>query len=114
MGEGAGSVDDSGEPCPGSSADGSTVASEVTNRGPWVASVATVLEVRSLGAREVRVTVVCEVSLRGACVVSLVVNSEVGLREAPVARVLVVREVSSGGLWVPETLECLVVGIAGA
>ena len=80
-----------------------------------MAGVTTVLEVRSRGAREVRVTVLCEVSLRGACVVSLVVNSEVGLREAPIARVLVlvVREVSSGVLWVPETLECLVVGIAG-
>lgn len=76
--------------------------------------VPTVLEVRSRGAREVRVTVVCEVSLWGASVVSLVVNSEVGLREAPMAGVLVVvvREVSSGGLWVPGTLECLVVGIA--
>lgn len=36
-------------------------------------------------------------------------------REAllPGVLVLVVREVSSGVLWVPETLECLVVGIAG-
>ena len=107
-------MDDSGELCPGSSADGSTVASEVTNRGPWVVGVTTVLEVRSRGAREVRVMVICEVSLWGASVVSLVVDSEVGLREAPVAGVLevVVREVSSGGLWVPGTLECLVVGIA--
>lgn len=75
--------------------------------------VATVLAVRSRGARGVRVAVVCEVILWGTSVVILAVDSETVLREASVVRVVVVREVSSGGLWVPRTLECLVVGITG-
>lgn len=45
--------------------------------------------------------------------VSLVVNSEVGLREASMVRAVVVLKVSSRGLRVPWTLECLVVGITG-
>lgn len=65
-----------------------------------------VLELRSRGARGVRVT--------GACEVSLVVGAEVGLLEASGGRVVaVVREVSSGGPWVPGALECFVVGISG-
>lgn len=59
--------------------------------------MATVLEVRSRGARGVRVAVGFEVILWGASVL----------------RVVVVREVSSGALWVPRTLECLVAGITG-
>lgn len=51
-------MDDSREPWPGSSADGSTrgLRGHFT-WGPWVAGATTVLEV----LREVRVTVVCEV-----------------------------------------------------
>lgn len=75
--------------------------------------VAMVLAVCSWGARGVRVAVGCEVILWGASVPNLVVDSETVLREASVVRVVVVREVSSGGLWVPRTLECLVVGITG-
>lgn len=75
--------------------------------------VATALEVRSRGARGVRVAVVCEVIPWGTPVVSFAVDSETGLWEASVVRVVVVREVSSRGLWVLRTLECLVVGITG-
>ena len=75
--------------------------------------VATVLAVRSRGARGVRVAAVCDVILWGISVLNLAVDSETVLREASVVRVVVVREVSSGGLWVPRALECLVVGIAG-
>lgn len=114
-------MDDSGEPCAGVSVDGSmesrgirfTIASEAISWGPRVVEVATVLEVCSRGVRGVRVAVVCGVILWGTSVVSFAVDSETVLREASVVRVVVGHEVSSGGLWVPRTLECLVVGITG-
>lgn len=55
---------------------------------------------------------VCENLLWGTSVSSLFGNSEVCFEEASVVRV-VVCEVISGGLWVPRSLECLVVGILG-